>query len=151
MPLRVILDPNILISHLLPSKLVSLADRVVDAAVSGVFTPLISDELLHELITRVQQKPYLARNITSADLAALLDALSAAAERVDLAGITIPRIVRDPDDDYLIAMADTGNADILVSGDHDLLDIADLTAFRILSMRAFADLLTEEDLTVQPV
>ena len=141
--MRVILDPNILISHLLPSTHVSLADRVVDAAVSGSYTLLISDVLLHELITRVQQKPYLARNITPADLAPLVDALSVAADRVDLAGIPIPRIVRDPDDDYLITMAVTGNADIVVTGDHDLLDLTDLTEFRIMSLRDFAQILDE--------
>jgi predicted nucleic acid-binding protein len=89
----------------------------------------------------------LARNITSADLSVLVNALTVAAERVDLAGIAIPRIVRDPDDDYLIAMAVTGNADVLVSGDHDVLGIANLTSFRIMSMRDFADLLNVADVS----
>lgn len=139
--MRVILDPNILISHLLPSRHESLADRLVDAAVTGAFTLLICDELVHELITRVQRKPYLANRISSAELTTLVDSLSYSAEYVDLSDVPFTRVVRDPNDDYLIALAVRGDADILVSGDHDVLAVANLTGFRIMSMRDFSDML----------
>jgi predicted nucleic acid-binding protein len=37
-----------------------------------------------------------------------------------------PSLVRDPKDDYLLAAAAIANADVLVTGDRDLLDIRTL-------------------------
>ncbi|MGD8519119.1 MAG: putative toxin-antitoxin system toxin component, PIN family [Anaerolineae bacterium] len=59
---------------------------------------------------------------------------------------TIPRICRDPDDDWLIACAVVGEADvIIISGDDDLLalkrvrDIPILTAAQLLEMLELED------------
>ncbi len=139
--MRVVLDTNVLISHLLPASGTSLADRIIDAAVSGGFTLLVTDQLLQEVASRVTRKPYLARRIQPHELARFMTLLTEIAELVHLPNTPHPSVVRDPDDDYLIALAVAGNADILVTGDHDLLAIADLTPFRILTLRAFADLL----------
>lgn len=45
---------------------------------------------------------------------------------------------RDPDDDYLIALARTARADALVSGDADLTDL-DLTDLPVLTPRQFLE------------
>ena len=45
--------------------------------------------------------------------------------------------VKDPDDQWIVAAATEGNADVLVSGDQDLLEIADKVQVRILSPRGF--------------
>jgi putative PIN family toxin of toxin-antitoxin system len=45
--------------------------------------------------------------------------------------------VKDPDDQWIIAAATEGNADVLVSGDQDLLEIADKVQIPILSPRGF--------------
>jgi uncharacterized protein len=37
--------------------------------------------------------------------------------------IDVPRVVRDPDDDHVLACALTAKADLVVSGDKDLLDL----------------------------
>jgi predicted nucleic acid-binding protein len=37
----------------------------------------------------------------------------------------VPRVSRDPDDDYLLALSRDARVDLLVSGDGDLLAIAD--------------------------
>jgi predicted nucleic acid-binding protein len=42
-----------------------------------------------------------------------------------LSGIA-PALVRDPKDDYLLAAATIADADVLVTGDRDLLDIRQL-------------------------
>lgn len=34
-----------------------------------------------------------------------------------------PRVVRDPDDDHVLACALTARADLIVTGDNDLLDL----------------------------
>ncbi len=45
--------------------------------------------------------------------------------------------INDPDDQWIVAAATEGNADVLVSGDKDLLDIEDKVQVRILSPRGF--------------
>lgn len=50
-------------------------------------------------------------------------------------------VSRDPDDDKYIAAAIEGRASFVVSGDPDLLDIKELQGVRIVSPRAFLDLL----------
>lgn len=44
---------------------------------------------------------------------------------------------KDPDDQWIVAAATEGNADVLVSGDRDLLEIADRVQIPILSPRGF--------------
>ena len=48
--------------------------------------------------------------------------------------------IRDPDDLGILAEALAAGADLLVTGDHDLLDIAELSPVRILSPRHFWEL-----------
>jgi putative PIN family toxin of toxin-antitoxin system len=142
---RVVLDTNVYIGFLLSQSDANVANRIIGPAVSGAFTLLATDQLLQEVASRVTQKPYLARRIDPRDLARFLTLLAEIAEMGDLPGPTHPSVVRDPDDDYLVALAVAGNADMLVTGDHDLLAIADLTPFRILPLRAFADLLDAQE------
>lgn len=44
---------------------------------------------------------------------------------------------KDPDDQWIVAAATEGHADVLVSGDQDLLEIADRVQIAILSLRGF--------------
>ena len=44
---------------------------------------------------------------------------------------------QDPDDQWIVAAATEGHADVLVSGDQDLLEIADRVKIDILSPRGF--------------
>lgn len=52
-------------------------------------------------------------------------------------------ITRDPKDDYLVRLARASGADVLVSGDSDLLE-AEVDDVDILTPRAFIDRLEEE-------
>ncbi|MHB1537563.1 MAG: putative toxin-antitoxin system toxin component, PIN family [Solirubrobacteraceae bacterium] len=52
----------------------------------------------------------------------------------------LPGVSRDPDDDYLVALARATDADHLISGDSDLLDLTEPDP-PVLSPRQFADLL----------
>jgi uncharacterized protein len=55
-------------------------------------------------------------------------------EIVDLVEPTeIPQVVRDPDDDHVLACALTAKADLIVSGDKDLLDINTFQNISILT------------------
>jgi len=60
------------------------------------------------------------------DLAEIVDAVEEAAIKYDDPQ-EIEAMLRDPDDDYLVALARYAGADMIVTGDHDLLDHAGLT------------------------
>jgi putative PIN family toxin of toxin-antitoxin system len=51
--------------------------------------------------------------------------------------------IRDPDDRWILASAVAGRADVLVTGDRDLLEMADAAPLPILDPRAFWNLLSK--------
>ena len=48
-----------------------------------------------------------------------------------------PAICRDPDDDYLLALTKVSKADVLLTGDLDLLSLSEFGRTRILSPKEF--------------
>ena len=48
-------------------------------------------------------------------------------------------VCRDPDDDWVLATAVSGNCDMIVTGDQDLLLLGEYAGIRIVSPRAFQD------------
>lgn len=56
-------------------------------------------------------------------------------------GKTEVEVVRDPDDDKIIAAAVEGNADYIVSRDRDLLDLKEYNDIKIISPEQFIKLL----------
>ena len=56
---------------------------------------------------------------------------------------SIPRISRDPDDDRVIACAVAGKADVMVSGDEDLLALERAGDMAILTATQFLEILKE--------
>lgn len=51
------------------------------------------------------------------------------------------RVCRDPDDDVVLASALAGRADLIVTGDHDLLILKNFQRIRILSPRQVLEIL----------
>jgi predicted nucleic acid-binding protein len=68
---------------------------------------------------------------------ALVAALGAIVELPE----SVPRICRDPDDDWVIACAVAGEADVIVSGDEDLLTLNQVGTIPVLSAAQFLDYL----------
>jgi hypothetical protein len=64
--------------------------------------------------------------------------IAALGELVDIPD-ELPRVVRDPKDDYLIACALIGETDFLISGDKDVLDLKTVGRIQIISARYFVD------------
>ncbi|MGH8922527.1 MAG: putative toxin-antitoxin system toxin component, PIN family [Actinomycetes bacterium] len=118
--LRVVIDPNVWVSGLInpygPPAL------VIEAVAAGEVTAVVTRHLLDELAA-VLARPKFRRWIAQADATEFVDTLGGEADlRPEPAAV--PQRVRDPDDDYLVALADAAGATI-VTGDHDLLE-ADL-------------------------
>lgn len=60
----------------------------------------------------------------------------------------IPTVTRDPDDDYLVALARNSEADVLVTGDRDLLDLEQIDV-EVLAPRQFVEQLDTGEVAVE--
>ena len=131
MPARFVVDTNVYVSGIInrssvPGKAVS---RVWEQGVS-----LLSESTWAEL-QDVFQKSKLARYIEPATLHAFLAQVRDAAEMV-----LIPsqiRACRDPRDDKFLEVAVHGHADVLITGDADLLTLHPFRGVAILTPASF--------------
>lgn len=129
---RVVLDVNVLVSALL--RVEGAPARIVAGWVSGAFELIVSAELVAEL-TVVAARPRIARRLDQRDVRSLVEAIEAHAIFVDAP--SVERFVpRDPEDDYLVALARAGGARAIVTGDRHLLDVERLEP-RAMTPRAF--------------
>jgi putative PIN family toxin of toxin-antitoxin system len=92
-----------------------VAEAVADGAVTAVVTQHLLDELAAVLI-----RPKFRRWISVADAIAFVESLGGHADLRDDPGPPTAG-VRDPNDDYLVALAEAADATI-VTGDDDLLE-----------------------------
>ena len=110
--MRVILDTNVLVAALMVAS--GPPHQLLDAFLNDRFTLLTSDAQIEEF-SRVTRYPAIRSRIHPAQAGRLLNAvrsLSVLLERLPPASVS-----RDIHDDYLFAMAQTGGADYLVTGD----------------------------------
>ena len=136
--MRVILDANVVIRMLLGSDNPARAvDVILEAGLSQIVTFLVTSELRREVLNKIQQKRYLSDRIVSDRIVAddAIDFLDEMSRR----GTVLPTRVgspsiksRDPKDDYVLAYAETGRADYVVTHDEDLLVLDGRFTFRIV-------------------
>jgi putative PIN family toxin of toxin-antitoxin system len=119
--LRVVFDPNVLVSAVITPS--GPPAEVLDAWRNGEFDLIVSPKLLDELAD-VLQRPKSRAYVSPEQVSGYVDALASEALAFDDPDDP-PRISPDPDDDYLIALARTAGADLLVSGDKHLTDLTD--------------------------
>jgi putative PIN family toxin of toxin-antitoxin system len=134
---RAVLDPNVVISGVISPR-GAPADVLRSLAV-GEFELIVSQGLLDEL-QRALKYPKLRRHISESDAADLVRWLAESASVVVDPDSNPPVHSRDPDDDYLIALAFAHRA-ALVSGDRDLLSLEG--KIPVFSPRAFLVLLDD--------
>ncbi len=116
--MRLVLDTNVVISALLwrgtPYRLLETIRRQESLQ-------LYSSSALLEELTDVASRPALAKRLAAIGKTApqiLTDYL----EAIELVEpVDVPRVARDPDDDHVLACALAANAELIVSGDLDLL------------------------------
>ena len=143
---RAVLDTNLLISYLLSPTGDGPPSQVVRGAITGDFVLMVSPQLLRELRRKVTTKPYLVERIPKSRLDSFIQKIQSFSELHDDARMLYPTVTRDRKDDYLVTNAVVFHADYLVSGDHDLLGLAEsFEGVRIISPAAFAALLDQID------
>lgn len=131
--MRVVIDTNILISALLSAA--SAPGQLMTQWRAGRFTVLSCAQQLDELM-RVTRYPKIRARLQPALAGRLINELRGVAELVD--GLVIAPVSPDPNDDYLLALATAGQADVLVTGDkRDLLALRHHGRTRIMTVAAF--------------
>jgi putative PIN family toxin of toxin-antitoxin system len=130
-PSRIVLDTGVLVSRILrPSSIPGRA--VIKAAHEG--TVLISEALVAELVD-VLAHPKFRAYVDLDEARSFVQALGGIAQLVTVTAHF--QACRDPDDDKLLALALSGDADLLITGDADLLVLDPFQGVRILSPRRF--------------
>jgi len=127
---RAVVDTNVLISAVLSPK--SVPAQIVNILLEHAKL-VFARETFEELTTRLW-RPKFDRYIDIDHRRLFLRHLSAVAHWVELPAIPLPGYSRDPDDAVFLHTALHSGAQWLVSGDQDLLELADADwEFAILS------------------
>jgi len=136
---RDVLDTNVLVSGLVSEH--GPPRQILDAWLEGRYILVTSLYLIEELI-HVLSYPRIAERIRldDAELAAILAALLFKAEVVS-GQLRLPGVTRDPKDDAVVACAKEGEADVIVSGDQDLLVLGEYEGIRVVTPRWFVGVL----------
>lgn len=130
--MKVCLDTNVLVAAFATRGLCADVLRTVLAEHDLVIGEVILAELRRVLTTKLK---------VPADRANVIEAVFAPFPRIPKPDQPATSAIRDVADRWIVATAVAGGADILVTGDRDLLDVADDLPVRTLEPRAFWELL----------
>ncbi len=131
--MRLVIDTNILVSALLAGT--SLPAHLIVLWREGCFDLLTSAEQLDELM-RVTRYPKIRERLAPALAGRLINELRDLA--ILLTGLPVASASPDPHDNYLLAMAASGSADFLVTGDkRDLLALRLFEGTKTITVRDF--------------
>lgn len=116
---RLLLDASVLLSAAVARPGTPTA-LLMDAVADGKVEMVACERLMGE-VRRGLESSYFRERLPAEDREAVLTGL----ERIALMRddpVSPPAVLRDPDDDYLVALADDARAEAIVTGDRDLLD-----------------------------
>ncbi len=132
--MRVVLDTNVVASGIFFG---GVPGRILDAWAAHKFTLVLSPATLDEY-RRVGDELRVEYPELSATLDPILTLIAMNAVIVDAPDLPA-RQTRDIDDDKFIAAAIAANAEVIVSGDRDLLAVARTLPIEMLTPRQFSD------------
>ncbi|MCO5185676.1 MAG: putative toxin-antitoxin system toxin component, PIN family [Anaerolineae bacterium] len=135
---RVVVDTNILVSGIIKPS--GLTGAVLRQLRDGNFTILYAPVLLDELVD-VLNRPRICDKyrIAHEDIKTIVALVMLRGE-----GVTPDRkisVCRDPKDDMFLEIAVAGDADVIVSGDEDLLVLNPFEGIQIVAPRDFLHML----------
>jgi putative PIN family toxin of toxin-antitoxin system len=118
---RVVVDLNVFVSALINPA--GVPARVVRLGLSRRYELVTCPRLLDEL-EEVLHRPAFRRYFTAEEAEEFVGAVAGVATEAPEPA-EVNRVSRDPADDYLVALAVLDDADRVVTGDPDLLEVAD--------------------------
>ncbi len=141
--LRVVLDTNLFVSNLLIKS--GLPAQAIDAWRERKYLLITSPALIAEIVKTLSydrtRRKYLITNDDVTQLISLLeqDALIVPG-RTNISGV----IPDDPDDEQVLACAIEGQADLIASGDHHLLELEEYKGISIVTVRQSLEKLSSQ-------
>ena len=130
---RLVIDSNVWIAALISSA--GTARMLVDAVLDNDIDTLMSEATFAELVSRLD-RPKFDRYREPGAWNLFLSELVELAFWLEDAG-TASGISRDADDDMFLALAATGRADAIISGDSDLLELVAHEGIPVLTPAQF--------------
>ncbi|CAN1563823.1 COG1569 Predicted nucleic acid-binding protein, contains PIN domain [Spirosomataceae bacterium] len=130
MPSRIILDTNLWISFLISKDFFKLDSFLFSKKLELVFIKELLDEFLD-----VVKRPKFRRFFTNEDIEDILETIEEFAIFVPVNSRT--DICRDPKDNFLLSLAKDSNAQYLLTGDKDLLDLKLFENTKIITISNF--------------
>jgi len=127
---KVVFDTNVLISGYLWK---GLARRALEKVRSREWALLISNDAIDELIRVLAYDKF---GLKPEEIEPIVRDLTEISEFVEVR-TQIQIIEDDPTDNIFLALAIDGGADVIVSGDHHLLDLEEFEGIPITSIRKF--------------
>jgi len=133
--LRVVVDTNVVVSGLLSKK--GFPYEIIIAWINGSFTPVISKTLQEEINELFKRDKISKRaSYNPKEIKQFLGILFNKAERFKPSNIDI-NILFDVKDLFLLELACSAKADVIVTGDTELLEYADYEGIKFLSPKDF--------------
>jgi putative PIN family toxin of toxin-antitoxin system len=134
-----VLDTNVIVSGTIVKK--GIPFEILTAWREREWNLVISEHILDE-VQRVLSLPKISRAyaLTSQDITDVVRLLRS--RTIIVPGrLGIPPTARDPEDDHFLACAVEGQADYVVTGDHDLLGLGRYQEVPIITPAAFSAIL----------
>lgn len=116
--------------------------NVINAWINDDVEMITSEPLIDELY-RILHKPYFTSRLSEKQIKSFINIVR---ERATIAPITtsIPTISKDPDDNIVLATAESGSASYVVTGDYQLQSIKQYKKIKIVSPRTFSEIIEED-------
>ena len=118
----------------------SIRQRLNRLLVSDDIDLLFSKELFDELETTAKRRKF-RKYFDASQVDDLLEMFVEVGKVVPVRSVVA--ICRDPKDNFLLALAQDGVADYLITGDHDLLSVKKLGKTKIVTLSDFEKMLNE--------
>lgn len=127
---KIVVDTNLWISYLITKGFKRL-DKLID---SDKVRLIFSLELIDEFI-EVTKRPKFRKYFSTNDVARLLEIFDAYGELIEVKSNI--KICRDLKDNFLLSLSADSQADFLITGDNDLLEIKEFGKTKILTITNF--------------
>jgi len=129
---RIVLDTNLWISFLITKDLAKLDNSIF----TGETILIFSQELLHEFIT-VVSRPKFKKYFSQEEIIEILDIIDQQSIFVEVTSDI--KKCRDEKDNFLLSLAVDGNADFLITGDQDLLELKAIEKTQIVTINQYLE------------
>lgn len=127
---RIVIDTNLWISYLISKDFKKLDDQIKKGKVRLVF----SVELIDEFLT-VAERPKFRKFFDKRDIEELIELFDVYGEIIQVHSQV--KICRDYKDNFILSLSKDPQADYLLTGDSDLLELQEFEGTRIFRMTEF--------------